>query len=158
AKLLKHQTAPPPPLEQFRKDVPPAVAEIVRKMLAKRLPDRYQVPGAVAQALAPFAAARKKSGVKTGDGSAAISQSGDRIRVPASISQSSDKIPVPKVISSQQRDKGGSSNLLARSRGKRGLPKLLLVGGAVAVVMLVGCLGLVAFVFLGGDSQGTGAR
>jgi serine/threonine protein kinase len=50
-KLLRHQNAEPPPLEQFRKDVPPHVAAVLHTMLAKRAQDRYQTPAAVVAAL-----------------------------------------------------------------------------------------------------------
>jgi serine/threonine protein kinase len=51
-KLVKHQQAEPPALEQFRKDLPGALPAVVRKMLAKRPEDRYQTPADVAAALA----------------------------------------------------------------------------------------------------------
>jgi hypothetical protein len=41
-------------MEAARKDVPPGVVEVLRKMLAKLPPDRFQTPGEVAQALARF--------------------------------------------------------------------------------------------------------
>lgn len=49
-KLLRHQQTEPPSLQ--RADVPPEVAAIIRKMLAKSPDDRFQTPAAVAQALA----------------------------------------------------------------------------------------------------------
>jgi eukaryotic-like serine/threonine-protein kinase len=51
-KLIKHQLEPPPPLSRFRADVPPAVAEIVGRLLAKRPEDRFQTPAELALALA----------------------------------------------------------------------------------------------------------
>src|SRR5262249_35553180 len=54
-KLVKHQLQDPPAVDQLRPDVPPALAAVVRKMLAKRPEDRYQTPAEVAVALAPFA-------------------------------------------------------------------------------------------------------
>jgi serine/threonine protein kinase len=53
-KLCWHQQAEPAPVAQLRSDVPPAVAAVLRKMLAKRPEDRYQTPAEVAVALAPF--------------------------------------------------------------------------------------------------------
>jgi serine/threonine-protein kinase len=52
--FLMHQSDPPPPLSDFRADVPPAVEAIVRKLLAKRPDERFQTPEALAAALAPF--------------------------------------------------------------------------------------------------------
>src|SRR5262249_43103286 len=43
--------AEPPPLERFRKDVPPAIEQVLRRMLTKRPEDRFQTPGEVAAAL-----------------------------------------------------------------------------------------------------------
>jgi hypothetical protein len=51
-KLLRHQQAEPPRLEQYRPDVPAGVAQALRKMLAKRPEDRFQTPGEIAVALA----------------------------------------------------------------------------------------------------------
>jgi WD40 repeat protein/tRNA A-37 threonylcarbamoyl transferase component Bud32 len=56
-KLLAHQTCQPAALEQMRPEVQSALAQVVRRMMAKRPEDRYQTPGEVAAALAPFGAA-----------------------------------------------------------------------------------------------------
>src|SRR5262249_48827773 len=53
-KLLKHQQAEPPPIQQFRQDVPAGLSDVMRKMLAKRPQDRHQTPAEVDEALAPF--------------------------------------------------------------------------------------------------------
>jgi WD40 repeat protein len=50
-KINKHQFDQPPPVEQLRPEVPPAVASIVRRLMAKRPDDRYQTPAEVAAAL-----------------------------------------------------------------------------------------------------------
>jgi serine/threonine-protein kinase len=172
--ILKHQSAPPPPLDQFRKDVPPAVWEVIRKMLAKRLPDRYQVPGEVAQALAPFVPSRKAP-----DGSG-MSQSGDRIPVPnlqpgqsgdripvpnLKPGQSGDRIPVPQVVQQQQRrskvnlpSQKSSLNYLQHPLRRRGRPWLLLT--CLTVLALVGGVGLFVFLLImqGGASQEASSR
>jgi serine/threonine protein kinase len=54
-KLACHRQAEPRPIEQFRADVPAAVAAVLRKMTAKRPEDRYQTPAAVAEALTQHA-------------------------------------------------------------------------------------------------------
>jgi serine/threonine-protein kinase len=51
-KLSKHLQAEPPPLEQFRADIPAWLPPILRKMLAKKPEDRYQTPAELVQALA----------------------------------------------------------------------------------------------------------
>jgi serine/threonine protein kinase len=43
-KLTRHQSEEPTPLEQLRPDVPPGLAAVVRKALAKRPGDRFQTP------------------------------------------------------------------------------------------------------------------
>ena len=54
-KLLKHRLDEPVPVEQLRRDVPPGVASVVRKLMAKRPEDRYQTPAEAAAALASAA-------------------------------------------------------------------------------------------------------
>ncbi|MCC6420758.1 MAG: serine/threonine protein kinase [Gemmataceae bacterium] len=53
-KLLRHQLDEPAPVGSSRPDVPPAVAEVLRRLMAKRPEDRYQTAAEVADALAPF--------------------------------------------------------------------------------------------------------
>jgi serine/threonine-protein kinase len=55
-KLVWHQQAEPPPVERQRPDVPVAVAQLLRQMLAKTPTDRPGSALEVAQRLAPFAA------------------------------------------------------------------------------------------------------
>jgi serine/threonine protein kinase len=50
-KLVWHQGTNPLPLEQLCPGLPPRVASLVRKMMAKRPEDRFQTPGEVAGAL-----------------------------------------------------------------------------------------------------------
>lgn len=54
--LLKHQMEHPVPLEQLRPDVPPGVAVIVRRLMAKRPADRFPTPVDLIAALEPFCA------------------------------------------------------------------------------------------------------
>src|SRR5262249_22455617 len=51
--LLRHQMEQPTPVEQRRPDVPPGVAAIVRKLLAKRPEDRFQTPAALIESIEP---------------------------------------------------------------------------------------------------------
>ena len=54
-KLIRHGTETAPRVRDARPDVPPEVAAVVEKLLAKHPPDRYQTPAELAAALEPFA-------------------------------------------------------------------------------------------------------
>ena len=54
-KLVRHNTEPALPLEELAPQVPPPIAEIVRKLMAKDPQARFQTPMELADALAPFA-------------------------------------------------------------------------------------------------------
>src|SRR5262249_55399312 len=49
-KLQRHRFQEPAPVEQLRPEVPPAVAAVVRRLMAKRPDDRYQTPAELAAA------------------------------------------------------------------------------------------------------------
>lgn len=51
-KLMQHQQVAPPAIQQLRPEVPAALGRVLDKMLAKRVTDRFQTPGEVADALA----------------------------------------------------------------------------------------------------------
>lgn len=53
-KLLLHQTRMPTPIEALRRDVPPSLAAIINKMMAKNPADRYQQPIEIIAALDPW--------------------------------------------------------------------------------------------------------
>jgi serine/threonine-protein kinase len=54
--LLRHQTDEPKPVEQWRPDIPFAVARVVRRLMAKDPAARYQTPGELAEIMTPLAA------------------------------------------------------------------------------------------------------
>jgi hypothetical protein len=54
-KVIKHAMLEPQALAQLRPDVPPAVAVVVRRLLAKRPEERFQTPAELAAALAASA-------------------------------------------------------------------------------------------------------
>ena len=49
-KLLWHQTKPPRPLRELRKDVPQDLVNLIEKMMAKDPAKRFQTPADLAQA------------------------------------------------------------------------------------------------------------
>lgn len=51
-KLMMHQAAEPRPIEEVRPEVPRTLGNIIRKLMAKAPPDRYQTPDDLVQALA----------------------------------------------------------------------------------------------------------
>lgn len=53
-RLLRHQQAEPPVIESLRRDLPPGLGALLRRMLAKQPEQRPKTPGEVAQALAPL--------------------------------------------------------------------------------------------------------
>jgi serine/threonine-protein kinase len=54
-KLVRHGTEEPAPVIDLRPEVPPAVAAIVRRLMAKQPAERFQTPAELAAALASFA-------------------------------------------------------------------------------------------------------
>ncbi len=54
-RLLKHQLDEPQPVENLRPEVPPALVAVIRKLMAKKVENRYQTPAEVAVVLEPFA-------------------------------------------------------------------------------------------------------
>ncbi len=62
AKLLARTQRDAPPVQNLRPDVPAGLAAVVARMLARRPRDRYQTPGEVAEALAPFAQGEQAEG------------------------------------------------------------------------------------------------
>ena len=53
-KLLKHQMDVPPPVRQLAPNVLPDLAQVLAKMMAKDVDERYQTPAEVAEALSPW--------------------------------------------------------------------------------------------------------
>src|SRR5262245_10883556 len=53
-KLIAHQTKQPVPIDRLRPEVPPELALVVRRMMAKSITERFQTPAQVYEALKPF--------------------------------------------------------------------------------------------------------
>jgi WD40 repeat protein len=54
-RVVAHLERPPRPLAEVRRELPSGLVAVVERMMAKDPARRYQTPGAVAEALAPFA-------------------------------------------------------------------------------------------------------
>lgn len=61
--LQAHHSKEPQPLSEIRPDVPPALAAVVAKMMAKSPDARHQTPGEVAADIAPFLKPARSSAV-----------------------------------------------------------------------------------------------
>jgi serine/threonine-protein kinase len=65
--ITRHLTEPPQPLHHVWPEVPPALAAIVARMLAKRPEDRYQTPAEVARVLLPWSLAAAQTARSSGN-------------------------------------------------------------------------------------------
>ena len=84
-KLMQHQLAEPPKLTKLKGVVPPALSEVVAKMLAKKVSERYQSAGEVIDALSPWLPAPSTGNVTVdpvtqSDFTVAGAQSASRLR------------------------------------------------------------------------------
>jgi serine/threonine-protein kinase len=102
-KLLKHHLEEPAAVEGLRPDVPPALAVLLRKMMAKKPQDRFATPAELAQALELFAA-----------GGTAIVAAPLAVPVPARpLAPGEDTIP----------EAGGRAAVVDTSRSLPGVPR-----------------------------------
>jgi WD40 repeat protein/tRNA A-37 threonylcarbamoyl transferase component Bud32 len=63
-KFDRHRWQPASPVEHLRPDVPPPVAAIVARLLAKKPKERFQTPVELADALEPFAEVERTSAIR----------------------------------------------------------------------------------------------
>jgi eukaryotic-like serine/threonine-protein kinase len=80
-KLLAHQTAEPPAVEALRREVPPALAGLLRRLLAKSPAQRPASAAEVAAELAPLAAdgGAAAAGLSPGNGSTGLPRGGSTL-------------------------------------------------------------------------------
>jgi hypothetical protein len=76
-KVLKHLIEEPPPVESLRTDIPPGLAAIFRKLLAKDRAARFQTPAELASHLDPWCLARPALSRAAAKPSAAEAPAGD---------------------------------------------------------------------------------
>ncbi len=107
-KLQAHCERAPKPLTELRPDVPPGLAKVLERMLAKDPARRYQTPGEVAEALAPFASPPTRHVLVVDDNegirvvmTAALDSQGYRVSTAANGQEALDllrKGPLPDLI------------------------------------------------------------
>ncbi len=141
-KLLQHQLHEPPRVEKLRADVPAAVGSIVRKLMAKRPPDRYQTPAEAAAALAAFA----------GGGNDACATAPATDRTPADESRTAEVMTEDTMGSAlAYMAKGGDARPAVvappPSRVNGRLLRQLLFAIAAGVLLLLGCIALTVWVW-----------
>jgi len=66
-KLVKHQLNPLPRVERLRREVPPDLAAVVRRLMAKTPAERYATPADLAAALEPFCGTRPPVATPVGE-------------------------------------------------------------------------------------------
>jgi serine/threonine-protein kinase len=158
-KLIRHSTEEPKPVEQVRTDLPPVLAEIVRRLMAKNIVERFQTPAEAAAALAPLAV----QSAAVWDGSAAT-RPPDALATltPSDIFSEVDAAPAPASSHSGSAlagtvgpeayatpiSAGGMSSLRlgGGAAPRRGTAvKLLLAAGVLTIAGLLGAAGWLLF-------------
>jgi WD40 repeat protein/tRNA A-37 threonylcarbamoyl transferase component Bud32 len=139
-KLYRHRYEEPVPVQRLRSDVPPAVAFVVRKLMAKQPDQRFQTPAELAAALAPeMLAVASDFGLPDAEGelpaTVEIAAAGGLFRETGSVALTE---PEP----------GGTTTEPTRPQNR--WPRLLL--GGVGLLLLLG-IGLLVYSFVGQGSQ-----
>jgi serine/threonine-protein kinase len=131
-----HLTQEPPPVEQFRPDLPEGLADVVRRMMAKQPGQRYQTAAEVAAALEPFtgpAPAETVTAVLPHPAprppAKAASKSGQRVRSVPPRRDTADRT----VVAEQREPKSGRAGWWLMLLGVG----VLLVAGGIGVTILV---------------------
>jgi hypothetical protein len=143
SKIYAHITEPPPDLSEVG-DIPPALAGVVRKAMAKLPEDRYQSAGDLGHAA--VAAARERS-LPEVQGSVAVGQAaptmvdGDQA---TSVRTRPQGTPAPTTAGATavgtEAGGGGTATIVdgpAPDRAGRRKPSLALIGGGIALVVAV---------------------
>jgi serine/threonine protein kinase len=147
-KLLRHGKEEAAPIEEHRPDVPPSVAEILRRLMAKNPYDRFQTPAELAEALSPFAKVgpvaglglqREPTPAEEGDSSSLELEESPLVPEPLAGSESTwppDLAPTPLTA-----DPLSSMRLAGEAEAARRRARLILAAAAVAAI-LAGALGV----------------
>ncbi|HEY7157740.1 MAG TPA: hypothetical protein VH575_27535, partial [Gemmataceae bacterium] len=138
-KLLQHQLDPPTPIEQLRPDVSPALAAVVRTLMAKRPEDRYRTPAEVGAAL-DFA--------RSNPGAPLPSTTQRPVPVAAAVRAAEDTAPGWSAIVASSTTEMDSSSGQRRTTRRRRSRQFALAGGAALLVLV----GLLLFLLRGTDA------
>jgi protein kinase-like protein len=130
-KLLCHQLQEPEPIERIRTDLPTGLPAVVRKVMAKKADQRYQVPAELAAALGPFSSNNEQ--LSAGSASRAT---------PGTFSLS-----------------GSASTMAARGPGARPWRwgRWLLIGGLLGAAAML-CMCVLSVLILGRTNPNTGSQ
>jgi serine/threonine protein kinase len=141
--LQAHQTEEARPLNLTRPDVPPELAAVVAKMMAKDPAERHQKPVEVAHALAPFIKPGAKAAVPALPSGATaparqetlLEQEPARARQETLLETSATASDAPVARAARPKDRPSSDRPAARKRWP-------LLAGAAAGLLLLGLVGL----------------
>ena len=123
----------PPKLSALREDVPPGLASVVARALAKKPCDRYQTAEAFAHALAPFAS---KAGAKRLRSSLSVppGPSSSRRSLPAPSKDPDGATQIGPRLAGLETSQSWSSAELGRSLAPKRRSRRLMAAGSLAVV------------------------
>lgn len=147
-RLMRHQQSEVP-IDGLRPDVTPELADVVRQMMAKQPDDRYQTPGEVAEALAPFCKAGDQSSesvrpTESMKATETVSVDPFATMVEENVEETPASIPTQKMPLNAKLTPPRHSQLDPAPRSSR---TVLLVAGGVGVAALTGAL----LLFLSGN-------
>jgi serine/threonine-protein kinase len=134
-KLAWHLHAQPRPVEECRPDLPAGVGAVVRKMMAKRPEERYQMPREVVEALDALAGRAAARAPETAKRLRPSGTPKDTMRRRTNIQGAHAETQIGRQGETQTARQAETANLpSSRQAPVRG--KLWLVGGAAALVVL----------------------
>ncbi len=130
-KIAQHQLHEPVPIEQRRPDVPPSLAAVLRRLMAKRPEDRYQTPAEAATALATVSNNSPPSASAGGDSRTLVANTpSGEASAPETVNHDLDFRPTEEAAQLQQ----SQSRVRRQGRNRRLLFAAL--GGAVLCVFV----------------------
>ncbi len=154
-KIIWHQMREPAPLREVRPEVPEGLAEVVARMMAKDLAERYQTPAEVYDALAPWT--EEPIGPPPEEEMPSLSL---RSQAPGSSVRNTIRpqtAPLSTRPNSAPRSSSSTTKILPRLvKGKKKSPRLPILMGAGAAVLIVVGVVVIWLMRTGGDTTPTG--